>query len=138
LTLLGTRHHSGLVGESGMAYAPLDEAIVRAVERGRSIEVKRRLYGAILLLGGVAFTPGLKQYLEWRLVGGWHLAPESAEGIERVEVAPLPIGVAPDCLVWRGGATLAGVESTRTQWVMRREWQRVGVLAARGACGFAW
>ena len=46
---------------------PLDEAIVRAVERGKSTEVKRRLYGTILLIGGVARTPGLLEYLEWRI-----------------------------------------------------------------------
>ena len=42
-------------------YTPLDEAVVRAVERGKSTEVKRRLYGTILLVGGGAHVPGLAQ-----------------------------------------------------------------------------
>ena len=64
----------------------LAEVLVRAVERGKSTEVKRRLYGAILLLGGVSRTRGLAEYLEWRVATCWRLAPESTEGIERVEV----------------------------------------------------
>lgn len=138
LTLLGTRHQSGLTADGMIAYAPLDEAIVRAVEKGRSTEVKRRLYGSILLLGGVARTPGLKEYLEWRLASCWKLAPDSTEGIERVEVAPLPAGVSPETLVWRGGAVLTSLEGARAQWVMAKEWRRVGVIAARAACGFSW
>ena len=138
LTLLGMRHQAGLAVETPLRYWALDEAVVRMVERGKSTEVKRRLYGSILLLGGVARTAGLKQYLEWRVATCWRLAPDSAEGIEKVEVSPLPPGVAPDTLVWRGGAALSALESARTQWVLRREWQRKGVLATRAAAGFAW
>ena len=56
LTLLGMRHQVGLTADEEIEATPLDEAVVRAVERGKSTEVKRRLYGAILLLGGVSRT----------------------------------------------------------------------------------
>ena len=39
LSELGTRHVSGLSGDSTRDYTPLDEAIVRAVEKGKSTEV---------------------------------------------------------------------------------------------------
>ena len=39
LSELGTRHVSGLSGDSTLDYTPLDEAIVRAVEKGKSTEV---------------------------------------------------------------------------------------------------
>ena len=81
------RHQSGLANEDLAELMPLDEAIVRAVEKGKSTEVKRRLYGTILLLGGVGRTPGLARYLEWRISSCWKLAPDSTEGIERVEVS---------------------------------------------------
>ena len=42
-------------------------------------QVKRRLYGTILLLGGVANTAGLATYLEWRISALWKLAPDSTE-----------------------------------------------------------
>ena len=77
---------------------PLDKAIVRAVERGKSTEVKRRLYGTILLIGGAAHTPGLAEYLEWRVACGWKLAEDSTEGIERIEVTKLPLGTDPESL----------------------------------------
>ena len=117
---------------------PLDEAIVRAVERGKSTEAKRRLYGTILLLGGGARTPGLIEYLEWRVACCWKLAEDSTEGIERVEVVRFPEGTAPDSIVWHGAASLPYLESGRALWVLRKEWERSGPLAAREACAFSW
>lgn len=106
LTELGSRHQACLTAEDAADFTPLDEAVVRMVERGKSTEVppspshggalapmthphlrhdrhhhahhprhhprrhhrhqvKRRMYGTILLLGGVSHTPGLAAYLEW-------------------------------------------------------------------------
>lgn len=117
---------------------PLDEAIVRAVERGKSTEVKRRLYGTIMLLGGGANVPGLAQYLEWRIACGWKLAEDSTEGIEKVEVVSFPAGTSTDEVVWRGAATLPKLESGRALWILQHEWLQRGPLAAREACAFSW
>ena len=117
---------------------PLDEAVVRAVERGKSTEVKRRLYGAILLLGGVSRTEGLRTYLEWRISTCWKLAPDSTEGIERVEVARLPDNIDPETVSWRGGAVLPSLESARELWILQKDWALRGVMAAREACAFSW
>ena len=65
LTSLGARHQACLTSDDAADFTPLDEAVVRMVERGKSTEVKRRMYGSILLLGGVSRTPGLAAYLEW-------------------------------------------------------------------------
>ena len=111
---------------------------MRAVERGKSTEVKRRLYGTILLLGGVSKTPGLAAYLEWRISTLWKLAPDSTEGIERVEVATLQDGVAPDTLIWRGGAASVLLEACRPLWVTRQDWFSLGVLAPKECCAFTW
>lgn len=138
LSELGTRHVSGLSGDSTLDYTPLDEAIVRAVEKGKSTEVKRRLYGTILLLGGVSETPGLNRYLEWRIATCWKLAPDSTEGIERVEVFKLPPNVSPDCLVWRGAVELTSLKSARSMWLMSEDWVVKGVMAARERCFFSW
>ena len=117
---------------------PLDKAIVRAVERGKSTEVKRRLYGTILLIGGAAHTPGLAEYLEWRVACGWKLAEDSTEGIERIEVTKLPLGTDPESLAWHGAATLPELESGPALWILREEWMQRGALAAREVCAFSW
>ena len=52
-------------------------------------QVKRRLYGTILLLGGVANTAGLATYLEWRISALWKLAPDSTEVV--VVVPPVVV-----------------------------------------------
>ena len=183
LSELGTRHVSGLSGDSTLDYTPLDEAIVRAVEKGKStevpslfppslsckpllgkrvscttchnyralpppycrlalsalpcfclVQVKRRLYGTILLLGGVSETPGLNRYLEWRIATCWKLAPDSTEGIERVEVFKLPPNVSPDCLVWRGAVELTSLKSARSMWLMSEA--RMGTGAGDGQLVF--
>ena len=68
----------------------------------------------------------------------WKLAPDSTEGIERVEVLKLPRGVAAEWLAWRGGALLAGLDGSTDLWITRRDWVERGVMAAREACAFAW
>lgn len=111
---------------------------MRAVEKGKSTEVKRRLYGSILLLGGVSRTAGLAEYLEWRVAGCWQLAVDSTEGIERVEVARFGHGTEPDHLIWHGAATIPSLESSSGLWVLRHEWETRGALAPRQACAFLW
>ncbi len=96
--------------------------------------MKRRLYGTILLLGGVSETPGLNRYLEWRIATCWKLAPDSTEGIERVEVFKLPPNVSPDCLVWRGAVELTSLKSARSMWLMSEA--RTGTGAGGGQLVF--
>ena len=138
LTEIGQLHTSGFTPDSSLGFTPLDEAIVRAVERGKSTEVKRRLYGTILLLGGGARTPGLSEYLEWRISSLWAIAADAVEGIERVEVKRLPEGTDPESVSWRGAATLPVLESGRGLWIWREDWDKKGVLACREVCGFTW
>ena len=135
---LGLKPISGLTADDRLGFTPLDEAIVRAVERGKSTEVKRRLYGTILLLGGGARTPGLAQYLERRVHCGWKIAMDSTEGIEKVEVVRLPEGTEPESVAWRGGAALPALEAGRGMWMLRAEWEIRGALVAREACAFSW
>jgi len=138
LTDLGARVSAGLTPDALLGYTPLDEAVVRAVERGKSTEVKRRLYGTILLLGGGARTPGLAEYLEWRVMSCWRIAMDSTEGVERVEVVRLPEGTEPDSVAWRGAAGLKDLETGRALWILKEDWERSGALAVREHAAFPW
>ena len=134
----GEAADGGLTADEQIGFTPLDEAVVRAVEKGKSTEVKRRLYGSILLVGGGARTAGLARYLEWRVMTLWKIAVDSTEGIERVEVKELPEGTEPESVCWRGAATLPSLETGKALWILRDEWARRGALAAREACAFSW
>ncbi|KAL1496778.1 hypothetical protein AB1Y20_014366 [Prymnesium parvum] len=138
LTTLGMRQQSGLTPDELLEFMPLDEAVVRAVEKGKSTEVKRRLYGTILLIGGASRTAGLAPYLEWRVACCWRLAPDSTEGIERVEVVKLPANMSPEAVSWQGGALLPTLESARELWITQKEWSLRGAMAARESCAFSW
>ena len=63
---------------------------------------------------------------------------QAVEGIERSEVQKPPRGVAPDELVWQGGATLPALGGASKLWILQQEWERRGAQAARDVCPFAW
>ena len=73
-----------------------------------------------------------------RIEKGWRLAPDSTEGIERVEVVRLPRGVSGEWLAWRGAASLPTLDSAAELWITRKDWVQRGVMAAREACAFTW
>ena len=66
-----------------------------------------------VLLGGGASTPGLAQYLEWRVACCWKLAEDSTEGIEKVEVVSFGEGTEPHTIA---ASTTAEVDGASLQW----------------------
>ena len=73
-----------------------------------------------------------------RIEKGWRLAPDSTEGIERVEVVRLPRGVSGEWLAWRGAASLPYLDTAAELWITRKDWVQRGVMAAREVCPFTW
>ena len=106
--------------------------------------MKRRLLSSIILVGGSAQFPGLREMLEERLSA---LVPAEWE-VDSVEVpfwynrggclfltTKMPQGLHskrkdkelnPCHLSWRGGAILAYLESTKDHWISATEWNAFG------------
>nr|MDO8090439.1 actin family protein [Candidatus Sigynarchaeota archaeon] len=105
----------GVVGLDAM---PLDEVIVETVKKC-DVDLRRDLYGNIVLSGGSTMFPGLKERLHKEIS---ELVPEN---IEIKIIAP------PERMysVWIGGSILASLKTFQKMWVTRKEYQEQGAAA---------
>ncbi len=105
----------GVVGLDAM---PLDEVIVETVKKC-DVDLRRDLYGNIVLSGGSTMFQGLKERLHKEIS---ELVPEN---IEIKIIAP------PERMysVWIGGSILASLKTFQKMWVTRKEYQEQGAAA---------
>ncbi|XP_026400998.1 actin-related protein 9-like [Papaver somniferum] len=104
----------------------LAEAISKSILSTGRIDLQRKLFCSILLVGGVAKTTGLVPAVEERVL---HAIP-SNEAIDTVEV--LPLRSDPTSLSWKGGAILAMLDFGREAWIHREDWIRNGIHIGSG------
>ncbi|XP_061990212.1 actin-related protein 9 [Rosa rugosa] len=104
----------------------LAEAITRSILSTGRLDLQRKLFSSIQLIGGVALTRGLVPAVEERVL----LAIPSTEAIDRVEV--LQSRGNPTFVPWKGGAILGILDFARDGWLRREEWIQNGVRVGKG------
>ncbi|XP_050374907.1 actin-related protein 9 isoform X2 [Argentina anserina] len=104
----------------------LAEAITRSILSTGRIDLQRKLFSSIQLIGGVALTRGLVPVMEERVL----LAIPSTEAIDRVEV--LQSRGNPTFVPWKGGAILGILDYARDGWIRRDEWIQNGIHVGKG------
>ncbi|XP_043811070.1 actin-related protein 9 isoform X3 [Manihot esculenta] len=104
----------------------LAEAITSSILSTGRIDLKRKLFCSIQLIGGVALTPGLTPAVEERVL---HAIP-SNEAIDTVEV--LQSRTNPNFVSWKGGAILGILDFGRDAWIYREDWIRNGIHVGSG------
>ncbi|XP_058001144.1 actin-related protein 9 isoform X1 [Hevea brasiliensis] len=104
----------------------LAEAITSSILSTGRIDLKRKLFCSIQLIGGVALTPGLTPVVEERVL---HAIP-SNEAIDTVEV--LQSRTNPTFVSWKGGAILGILDFGRDAWIHREDWIRNGIHVGSG------
>ncbi|KAL3626400.1 Actin-like protein arp9 [Castilleja foliolosa] len=104
----------------------LADAITKSIMSTGRIDLQRKLFCSMQLIGGVALTEGLVSALEERVL---HAIP-SHEAIDTVEV--LQSRTNPTFVSWKGGAILAVLDFTRDAWIHREDWIRNGVHIGSG------
>ncbi|KAL6194815.1 hypothetical protein ACLB2K_035890 [Fragaria x ananassa] len=104
----------------------LAEAITRSILSTGRLDLQRKLFSSIQLIGGVALTRGLVPAMEERVL----LAIPSTEAIDRVEV--LQSRGNPAFVPWKGGAILGILDFARDGWIRRDEWIQNGVRVGKG------
>ncbi|PKI44145.1 actin-related protein 9 [Punica granatum] len=104
----------------------LAEAIVNSILSTGRIELKRKLFCSIQLVGGVALTRGLIPAVEERVL---HTIP-SHEAIDTVEV--LQPRANPTFAAWKGGMILGVLDVTRDAWIHRVDWINSGIHIGSG------
>ncbi|KAG0486142.1 hypothetical protein HPP92_008237 [Vanilla planifolia] len=90
------------------------------------IDLQRKLFCSIQLIGGVALTDGLVPMVEDRVL---HAIP-SNEAIDTVEV--LQSRSDPLFVSWKGGTILAILDFSRDAWIHREDWIRNGIHIGSG------
>ncbi|XP_052849648.1 actin-related protein 8 isoform X1 [Drosophila gunungcola] len=109
---------------------PLDQAIIRAINRLSSYETKRKMFGSILLVGSSAKLPGLAAWLEHRI--SQQIQPTGAE------VNVFTKGMDAGMVAWKGAAIMSVLESARELWISQHDWQRYGLRILRERSPFLW
>lgn len=112
---------------------PLDLAILEALAQGgRGDEKKMRDFaGGIVLVGGVAKTPGFREFLEQRL-------RELRPGLE-ILLPPPPRDLDPQVIAWKGGSVFGRLSSHgNDSWISKHEYDILGSRLLNNKCMFAW
>ncbi|XP_073008436.1 actin-related protein 9 isoform X2 [Typha latifolia] len=104
----------------------LAEAISSSILSTGRIDLQRKLFSSIQLIGGVALTAGLVGTVEERVL---HAIP-SNEAIDTVEV--LQSRSDPQFVSWKGGAILGILDFGREAWIHREDWIRNGIPIGSG------
>jgi len=111
---------------------PLDQAIVRSIENCTGEEMKKKMYAAILVVGGGFRFPGAAKYLQSRILASL------GSPTQLVEVIIDAKDFESDTTVWRGAAVMANMESAQELWLRPREWSKHGQKLLRERAPFPW
>ncbi|XP_023166833.2 actin-related protein 8 [Drosophila hydei] len=114
---------------AGGQVVSLDQAVIRAIGRCGSYETRRKMFGAILLVGSSAKMRGLAAWLEQRI---------SQQVPPGLEVNVFSKGMDVGMVAWKGAAIMSVLESARELWITQREWQRYGLRILRERSPFLW
>uniref|UniRef100_A0A453AA82 Actin-related protein 9 n=8 Tax=Aegilops tauschii subsp. strangulata TaxID=200361 RepID=A0A453AA82_AEGTS len=104
----------------------LVEAIVSSVLSTGRVDLQRKLFCSIQLVGGAASTTGLAPVLEQRVLN----TIPSNQPVEKVEV--LQSRRNPLFIPWKGGVILGVLDTTRDAWIHREDWIKNGVHVGSG------
>ncbi|ESQ44684.1 hypothetical protein EUTSA_v10003170mg [Eutrema salsugineum] len=104
----------------------LAEAITSSILSAGRIDLQRKLFSSIQLVGGVGLTKGLVSAVEERVL---HAIPPT-EAIDTVEV--LQSRMDPTFVCWKGGAILGILDFGREAWIHRNEWMENGIRVGSG------
>ncbi|TMW88728.1 hypothetical protein EJD97_018189 [Solanum chilense] len=104
----------------------LAEAITKSILLTGRIELQRKLFCSMQLIGGAASIYGLIPAVEERVL---HAIP-SHEAIDTVEV--LQSRTNPAFVSWKGGAILGILDISREAWIHREDWIKNGIHIGSG------
>uniref|UniRef100_A0A034W7G6 Actin-related protein 8 n=1 Tax=Bactrocera dorsalis TaxID=27457 RepID=A0A034W7G6_BACDO len=114
---------------------PIDQAIVRSIERCSTEEIKRKMYSCILLVGGSTKFPGFSKWLEQRVM--LQLAATSTS-YSAFEVNAFTKEMDAGMIAWKGAAIMSCLESAPELWIYSSEWEKYGLRILREKAPFIW
>lgn len=119
---------------------PLDLAIVRSIERCNSDDMKRKMYGCILLVGGGSKIPGFAKWLEQKITLQLSATTTHNRSMDQL---PFEVNVCVKemdaaMIAWKGAAIMSCLESAPELWLIASEWEKYGLRILREKATFMW
>ncbi|KAJ6636054.1 Actin-related protein 8 [Pseudolycoriella hygida] len=112
----------------------LDQAVLQSIERCPNDELKRKMYGCILVVGGGMKFIGIGKWLQNR-VG---LQIPYLFRSEHLDIVTSPKEMDPAMTAWKGAAVMSCLESAPELWIQSSEWQKCGLRILREKAPFMW
>jgi actin-related protein 8 len=114
----------------------LEEAIHMSIDCASSTEMKKKLYGSVLVVGGGLAFHGVAAMLQASLYT--HLPAIFQKPLDAIEVSSNPRDMDPSLVAWKGAAVLCYLDTTQEMWIYREEWCMLGVRLLRERASFNW
>lgn len=114
----------------------LDQAVHLSIDCASSTDVKHKLYGSVLIIGGGLAFPGAAAMLQSRLE--LQLPVLFNRSSQTVEVFSNPRDLESSIVVWKGGAVMSCLDTYQELRIERQEWEFTGVRLLRERAPFIW
>lgn len=123
----------------------LDAAVLKSIERCGSDELKRKMYGSVLVVGGGMRFAGAGKWLAGRLALQTPYMFRTVDGAAGSAASAATDVVTfgakdgePVATAWRGAAIMVGLESAPELFIEAAEWKKLGVRVLRERAPFMW
>lgn len=120
--------------QPGCQIISLDQAVLQSIERCPNEEIKRKMYGQILVVGGGMKFSGIGKWLQNRV----SLQIPYLYRSEHLDIVTSPKDMDPAMTVWKGAAVMSCLESAPELWLSSQEWERQGLKVLREKALFIW
>ncbi|KAL0280350.1 UNVERIFIED_CONTAM: hypothetical protein PYX00_001668 [Menopon gallinae] len=112
----------------------LDQAVLQSIDRCPSEDVKRKMYGCILIVGSGMKFHGISKWLQNRIA----LQTPYLYRSEQVYIITNAKEMDSGMTCWKGAAILSCLESAQELWVYPAEFEKWGVKILRERAPFMW
>ncbi|GAB0100566.1 Actin-related protein 8 [Sergentomyia squamirostris] len=112
----------------------LDQAVLQSIERCPNDELKRKMYGCILVVGGGMKFQGIGKWLQNRVA----LQIPYLYRSEQLDIVTSPKDMDPAMTAWKGASVLSCLESASELWITQQEWRKHGLRILREKAPFVW
>ncbi|XP_055591976.1 actin-related protein 8 [Uranotaenia lowii] len=111
----------------------IDQAVLQSIERCPNDELKRKMYGCILVVGGGMKFIGMSNWLQNKVALKIPLMYRSEHNIVHSSK-----DIDPENTAWKGAAIMSCLESATELWLTEPEWNRYGLRILREKAVFMW
>ncbi|KAL1512547.1 hypothetical protein ABEB36_002128 [Hypothenemus hampei] len=112
----------------------LDQAVLQSIDRCPNEDLKRKMYGCVLVVGGGMKFCGIGTWLQNRI----SLQIPYLYRAEQLDIITNPREMDPSMVAWKGACIMSCLETAQELWIETAEWEKYGVRVLRERAPFTW